>query len=530
MIGDKALDSSSFMSPSRHEVMGFAPGAVDPRGMSLDELTEHLDAGLHRQREQNSRWDFDGIVSFLDGVAKANPHQHITGSVGSAELLNRALEIYQEDPSAREAFLDYAISTGLMRPEIARHFFRLSNNAMLQWLQSHIPLSSTPTDFSQADDRLSLVRLAFQSGHPGTGELLEEAYRGVALENHLHGVAEVWFRTSLGDHNAEAFDRITQSAIRGASRAESESDSTLNVRFVVGMRKAWHNTESAAQRGSPFDTKALGLVTRLGKLREGDAKSAGMILGVDSVGTDSGWRPEWQAPARTLAASQDMHVAMHFGESWQSGELLVTLQRLEALARNGDICQLDNSNALFATRDTKNPVQVYSDDEWNEIGRIQGSAFGLLVERRIGLGINPTSNDWLTRSLRQQEGWRLRQHDESLTPGGPSVIDMMSSESGVNPLVMVVGNDNSRIYPSRVRNSYLTVSEELANLWETPGSSEPSVFGKYPTRFIAKLILNGFTLTRAMSSTSQGADQFRLAPSSNDQNLSKTLRGPSGRV
>lgn len=516
MIQNIRTGSSGFPSPARAKTLGPARGGVDPRCMSLEELTRDLDERLRQGSEQSARWDFEGLVSMLDGIAKANPHQHITGSVGSPELLELTIQIYREDPVARDAFLDYVLSTGLMRPEIARHFFSLSKNALLQWLQSHIPLSSTPGDFNQADDRLSLVRLAFQSGHSGTGDLLEEAYKVVALENHAHGVSDVWFRTSLGDHDAEAFDQVTQSAIRGASKAESDSDSPLNVRFVVGMRKIWHDAKSASKKGKPFDTKALGLVARLSKLRDGDKDRARMIIGVDSVGSDSGWMPEWQAPARTMAASQDMHVAVHFGESWSAGDLLGTLQRLEALARTGDFHQLDNSNALFATRCSDSPNQTYSAEEWMEIGGLQVNAFRLLINRGIGLGINPTSNDWLTRTLRHQEGWRLRGLDEPVADGMPSVMNMMFPEEGEASLVVVVGNDNSRIYPSRVRNSYLTVSEELANLWQTPSSSEPSVFGKHPTRFIAQLILNGFTLTQSVGKARDSSDRSRLLNPANE--------------
>lgn len=523
-------DLGKFLPSTQPDLMGFAPANVDPMSLSLEEFTDYLDKSLRQHRNQTERWDFEGLVAFLDGIPKTNPHQHITGSVGSPELLKLALQIYQEDPAAREEFLDYATSTDLMRPEIARHFFRLSNNAMLQWMQSHIPLNVAPGSFGQADDRLSLVRLAFQSGHPGTGELLEEAYKSVALENQAHGVSDVWFRTSLGDQDADAFGRVAQSAIRGASQAEAVSNSPLNVRFVVGMRKMWHDSTSGPQTGSPFDTKALGLVAKLGKLREDDSNIARMFLGVDSVGTDSGWQPEWQAPARTMAVSQDMHVAMHFGESWHAGDLLNTLQRLEALARSGDIQQLDNSNALFATRDAENPNQSYSAEAWAEISRIQGSAFKLLIERGIGLGINPTSNDWLTRSLREEEGWRLRGHNEPVNSGEPSVTEMMAPEHGEKQLVMVVGNDNSRIYPSRVKNSYLTVSEELATLWETSGSSETSVFGKFPTKFIAQLILNGFALTQSVGNSQVDAGGFKQWGQSGQLDSTSPLTWPSGHI
>jgi hypothetical protein len=233
MIRNNLSGSAPFVPSTRSETVAFASAKAQPKAMDLEEFTEYLDASLRQFREKTQRWDFEGLVTFLDGIPKVNPHQHITGSVGSPELLGMAIQIYQEDPAAREAFLEYVISTDLMRPEIARHFFKLSSTAMLQWLQSHIPYRATPRDFDHADDRLSLVRLAFQSSHPGTSELLEEAYKSVAIENQAHGVSEVWFRTSLGDHAEEAFDRVTQSALRGASKAEAASESPLNVRCLT---------------------------------------------------------------------------------------------------------------------------------------------------------------------------------------------------------------------------------------------------------------------------------------------------------
>ena len=95
------------------------------------------------------------------------------------------------------------------------------------------------------------------------------------------------------------------------------------------------------------------LVTGLASLRRKDPDARDMILGIDSVGMDSDWRPEWQAPARTVAAGCNMHVAIHFAESWHDGGLIRTLERLELLVNNGVLDQLDNANALFARNDAE---------------------------------------------------------------------------------------------------------------------------------------------------------------------------------
>ena len=129
-----------------------------------------------------------------------------------------------------------------------------------------------------------------------------------------------------------------------------------------------------------------------------------------------------------------------------------------------------------------------------------------MTNRGIVLGINPTSNDWLTRKIRRQEGWRFRDLNEPFWTGAPSVIEMMNcEEESVTRLRLVVGNDNSRIYPSRVEGAYLTVSEELANLWSAVGApkgsgSNASVYGAFPTSTIGRLIKNGSELIEARSS------------------------------
>jgi hypothetical protein len=186
-----------------------------------------------------------------------------------------------------------------------------------------------------------------------------------------------------------------------------------------------------------------------------------------------------------------LHVAVHFGESWKEGGLLSTLERLEELVRYGLIHQLDNSNPLFAARDPENPLQLYSQQEWQQICRLQRSIFQFLARRGIALGINPTSNDLLTRSLRQREGWRFRALSEPLDEGMPPAANLMfPQESQARPLLIVVGNDNSRLYPSRIAGAFLTVSEELAHLWEASGSACAGVYGKLPTRAMAQLIMN----------------------------------------
>lgn len=467
-----------------------AANLLNPEGMDSGDLARMLDERANLEIPAIQRAGFPALVRVLDGIAKVNPHQHITGSVGNPNLLKRALYIYRNDPSAGEAFLNFLVENEMIRPQDSESFLQHSDEDLIQWLLRNIPFQHAPIHFEHGDDRLSIVRTAFQSNHPESIKLLKDAYRVAALENISHGVSELWFRTSLGDHDNETFVEAAQAAIEGAKQAELEADSAIKVRFIVGMRK--YHYESSADNPVPIDAKSVDLVTKVVSLRRKFPDMADKIIGTDSVGCDSEWNPDWQAPARIISASCGLHNAVHFGESWSEGGLLPTLVHVKTLVNGGDIRQLDNTNALFATKDSENQTQRYSDSDWNEISLLQIEIFGLLIKNGICLCINPSSNDWLTRTLRKREGWRIRRHDEPVHEGALSVSDLiMADKSKAEHLVLLVGNDNSRIYPTRIPGAFLTVSEELANMWKAPGSSHKSVYGKLPSESIAQLILNG---------------------------------------
>lgn len=471
-------------------------GRIDSRQLAPEELSDALDRLLATRKDSPVSLQFPQLVRLLDGVTKVNPHQHITGSVGHRDLLRRVIRIYQHDAAARAAFLEYVASQGMVENHALGRFFSQSPADLLRWMEAHIPLPGDPLDFEDADDRLGLVRLAFQSGGVESHSLLREAYRTVALENLAHGVTEVWFRTSLGDHESEAFLEAAGAALEGAGAVDSDAAIPISVRFLVGLRKR-HPDDDGAGPAVLTDTRAEKLVEAVITLRDRTPGARAMITGIDSVGMDSCWLPEWQAPARRRALAQRLHVAVHLGESWLEGDLPDKLNMLWDLVAHGVIHQLDNANALFAVKDLTSRHQQYSNDEWVEIRRLQQANFQAMADRGIVLGINPTSNDLLTRSLRRREGWRFRALTEPLGLGHPAAADLMlSAGPGHRPLIVVVGNDNSRLYPSRVAGGFLTVSEELANLWDTPSSIHSSVYGKLSTTDIARIIRNGFILSQ----------------------------------
>ena len=473
-------------------------GLIESRSISVAELAHVLDVLLIANKLKQESWHFPDLVALLDQVTKVNPHQHITGSIGDPKLLMRVIQVYRQDQVAQAAFLDYILNDFLVREEDIPGFFEQSDDALLEWFQRKIPLSGDPADFDEADDRLNLIRLAFQSSHPDSLELLQEAYRIVALENAQHGVEEVWFRTALGDHETDGFKKAAEAALRGAHAAVAGSPAPLQVKYLIGLRKQDLETTAGNGKSDLIDRRAEGLVSAIQQLRSSRPNAKRMLWGIDSVGLDSRWRPEWQATARRAAAKARLRVAVHFGESWQEGELLIRLKILQDLVEFGTIQQLDNANILFAVKDLANSDRLYSNDHWAEIRQVQRKILDAMVKREIALGINPTSNDWLTRSLRRREGWRFRELEEPLGVGMASVVDLMiGGRVDSKHLIVVVGNDNSRLYGSRVPGGFLTVSEELANLWDAHGSIECSIYGKVSTEVVARLISNGFVVARS---------------------------------
>jgi len=471
-------------------------GRVESRTLGTEDLAYVLDVLLIANKVKNGSWEFHDLVTMLDSVTKVNPHQQITGSIGEPDLLKRVIQVYRQDQSARSAFLDYVLNRFIVREDEIPSFFEQSDDALVQWFQRKIPLAGDPWDYDDADDRLSLTRLALQSQHPGSLELLQEAFRTAALENASHGVEEVWFRTSPLDHGGNSLLKATAAALRGAQSAVAASEHSLQVRYLVGMRKRAPDSGSGPTRSAETDLHAERLAGAVNRLRRAAPEAREMLMGIDSVGMDACWLPRWQASARRIANQAELRVAVHTGESWREGELLTRLKILQELVEVGPIHQLDNANALFAVKDLAVPDQQYSNSEWGEIRQVQRHVFETLADRGIGLSINPTSNDLRTRELRSREGWRFRTLAEPMGVGMLSVVDLMGGILGNSkPLALVVGNDNSRLYSSRVSGGLLTVSEELANLWKAHGSTEPSVYGKVSTEIIALIITNGFAIS-----------------------------------
>ena len=503
--GQHTSHNGFFEATKGRDMIGSGPNhevGIDPAEMTGPQLCGALDELVSRTKSGKS---FGSLVSALRKVNKVNPHQHITGSIGQRELLEQVVRVYRADPEVRERLLDYTQSQGLLAHDARDQLFDMPDSAIAEWLEKRIPLRREPGEFAESDRHLNMARLAFNSSNPEAITLFRQAYRQVAMENFEDGVTEVWLRTTMGDQSDGTFARA---ALEGARHAERETGENIQVRFMVGMRKHVANNRhaDASQNSGPQDR--ISPVNPLSYIYELAAELGPMIIGVDSVGVDSGWIPEQQESLRSNAARRHLRVAVHCGESWHEGGLVQTLEGLKELTNNGVLNHLDNANALFAAPDPSSAHQHYSEAEWNSIAELQWQVFASLTNRGIALGINPTSNDWLTRKIRRQEGWRFRNLAEPFWAGAPSVIEMMNCEDdSASRLRLVVGNDNSRIYPSRIEGDYLTVSEELASLWSAPGRSNDSnahvstdsVYGTFPTATVARLIKNGSELIEAGS-------------------------------
>jgi hypothetical protein len=470
--------------------------------MTGPQLCGTIDELVNERKSGETRDGLVSLISVLRKVKKVNPHQHITGSIGTRELLIQVVRVYRSDPEVKERLLDYAESQGILDPEARDQLFQMPDSSLAEWLERRIPLSREPGNFAESDRHLNMARLAFNSSHPEAIPLFRQAYRQVALENFADGVVEVWLRTTMGDHADGSFARA---ALEGARQAERETGESLRVKFMVGMRKHLANNGHSDGNQIVGRHDPVSSVNPLSYIYDLAAEMGPMIIGVDSVGIDSGWLPEQQESLRSNASRRHLRVAVHCGESWLEGGLIEALEGLYELTNHGVLDHLDNANALFAARDSSNSKQRYSEADWNSIAELQWRVFAALTNRGIALGINPTSNDWLTRKIRRQEGWRFRDLNEPFWTGAPSVIEMMNcEEESVTRLRLVVGNDNSRIYPSRVGGAYLTVSEELASLWSVRGRSNASrsnasrsndsVYGTFPTATIARFIKNGAEL------------------------------------
>jgi len=183
-------------------------------------------------------------------------------------------------------------------------------------------------------------------------------------------------------------------------------------------------------------------------------------------------------------------VGEHIGESWNVGELVESLQNVKHVVQTGHVDEINNVNALFAVKDAA-VTSLYDDATWELIYELQHEILEMVRVQGIALGMSPTSNDLLTRSLRRAEGWRIRELTESIGEYS-SIMDRMSSLlTDTQPLVFVIANDNSHVY-TPVEDGPLTVNQEYAKLLVPQSEYGKSPFGTLGISHIALLIMNSF--------------------------------------
>jgi hypothetical protein len=99
--------------PQRGNAFITANCQVDSQGLGAAGLAQVLDSLLEVEPAERSGGPFPRLVRILNRIAKVNPHQHITGSVGQRSLLKRVIQVYRQDSLARKAFLDYPDKSNL---------------------------------------------------------------------------------------------------------------------------------------------------------------------------------------------------------------------------------------------------------------------------------------------------------------------------------------------------------------------------------------------------------------------------------
>ena len=307
---------------SHNGVFGTGPhhdAGIDPAVMTGAQLCGTLDELVNGLKPGKADDGFVSLISALRTVEKVNPHQHITGSIGQRELLEQVVRVYRSDPEVRERLLDYAESQGILDPQARDQLFQMPDSRLAEWLERRIPLSREPGVFAESDRHLNMARLAFNSSHPDVIPLFRQAYRQVALENFADGVVEVWLRTTMEDHADGSFARA---ALEGARQAERDTGERLRVKFMVGMRKHLANNGHGDGNQIVGRHDPVSSVNPLSYIYDLAAEVGPMIIGVDSVGVDSGWPPEQQESLRSNAARRQLRVAVHCGESWLEGGLI----------------------------------------------------------------------------------------------------------------------------------------------------------------------------------------------------------------
>jgi len=114
-------------------------------------------------------------------------------------------------------------------------------------------------------------------------------------------------------------------------------------------------------------------------------------------------------------------VAFHVGEHWEPGKLLEKLDQVEKVVDSGIVSILTNAMALFVNpHSLKFPLYTHAIKP--TIRAKQEAILRKIARQGIRVEISPTSNEYHSRPLRVEEGWRTRKLETLLRMGVKVVI------------------------------------------------------------------------------------------------------------
>ncbi|MBI4341070.1 MAG: nucleoside monophosphate kinase, partial [Candidatus Omnitrophica bacterium] len=373
------------------------------------------------------RWRLvDAATVLFRWIPKANVHQHLSGSV-TPEL---ALELYWNDRSARRTFLKRLTGEqgveSLSDDAVDRRFIDAMGRrgdpraiARMRALIAYEPSAGTG-DHTDYERHLDPARILFESER-GLNALRRIAYE-VAMANDRDGVRYLELRT-LGvrdgiDFADEEMDRTLTAIVEGLTRAERETKGRLRTGLLMGLVQGLTPGQAMAQVAALVRIRNRWRATH-------PAGDADKLLGIDSLRTDPSFDPQRHLEAFKLAKREGLHVGIHLAEAWLPGELEATLRHARALLDEGIVERAANLNALLVDPESLPEVERAT------IRALQEEIIALLVAQGIPVEVNPTSNERLSQSLRDVEGWRFRDVTELIDRGVHVVVGQDNSETFV---------------------------------------------------------------------------------------------------
>jgi adenosine deaminase len=195
------------------------------------------------------------------------------------------------------------------------------------------------------------------------------------------------------------------------------------------------------------------------------------LYGVDSIGFEEQFDIFDHLDLFLKASDNGFKVFYHIGEQWSPGTLQEKLHQMNNLLKNIQISYITNPVALLIDSATLDRG-LYPKEANHCIQSLQIEILEKLINASTVLEISPTSNDILSRQLRQFEAWKFLPLHEILEKGP----------------TFVIGDDNGGIFET----NYL---EEFRKLY----FGETSL-GRLDIPFLKRFVLNSEKIYNSINS------------------------------